>query len=341
MKKYRLFTSFYFWTKLLSFCSAIAGLTSLLLPKGMLLSVVCMVGACAMLILLPIGAESAAMSFVYACTIALFVLIYALFRRFGFVMLVLILSGTFLALTHRCRERYSTIRPLFNKQAILYNTHNHTRLLLSYLLCFLALIGSPDCLIMRVSSFVLLLLLYGLILYKSFTGRTIILTSKKEKELRNLINGELNPYCSPAMDTDSSPDTSGMSDLFERVGKLMEESRPYLDENYSIQELAKAVYTNKTYLSRTINVCSGLNFRKFINQYRVLYSISLMESDHHLRVLDLAEQSGFSTVVTYNMAFKAMTNTTPGEYYQRVRSGLMTRGGRDIISPSKYSAQEP
>lgn len=103
----------------------------------------------------------------------------------------------------------------------------------------------------------------------------------------------------------------------------MESGRPFLDEDYSLQDLSASVYTNKTYLSKTINIMSGKNFRQFINGYRILYSVDLMKKNPRLRVDELAAMSGFHSTVTYTMAFKANMNETPGEFCQRLRSNLV------------------
>ena len=104
---------------------------------------------------------------------------------------------------------------------------------------------------------------------------------------------------------------------------MMESSQPFLNEDYSLQELAMNLYTNKTTLSRAINLVSGMNFRQFINGYRVRYSVELMKKNPRMRVEELTEMSGFHSTVTYTMAFKANMHVTPGEYLQKLRSNLV------------------
>lgn len=126
-------------------------------------------------------------------------------------------------------------------------------------------------------------------------------------------------------ETPQSPDGM-MESLFRKVKSVMEEDRPYLREDFSLYELSATVFTNKTYLSRTINAMTGNNFRQFVNGYRVRYSIGLMEANPQSKVNELAFQSGFHSTVTFNMAFKLNTGMTPGEYIQRIRlRGLSSR----------------
>lgn len=102
--------------------------------------------------------------------------------------------------------------------------------------------------------------------------------------------------------------------LYKRIVEYMDENKPYLSPMFGLEDMAKAMYTNSGYVSRTINACSGTNFSQFVNRYRVLYAITLFKSDTNLKVMELCQLSGFNTKVTFNMAFKMIMHTTPGEW---------------------------
>ena len=53
--------------------------------------------------------------------------------------------------------------------------------------------------------------------------------------------------------------------LYDRCCKYMMERRPFLVDKYSIQDLANALFTNRAYLSKTINKFSGRNFCSYVN----------------------------------------------------------------------------
>ena len=95
----------------------------------------------------------------------------------------------------------------------------------------------------------------------------------------------------------------------------MTEKKPYLVTSFNEGDLASALFTNKVYLSRTINHYSGRNFRQYVNYYRVMYATELMKKDRHLKVTELALKCGFNSVVTFNAAFKLNMNMTPSAYY--------------------------
>lgn len=99
-----------------------------------------------------------------------------------------------------------------------------------------------------------------------------------------------------------------------RLREYMDNDRSYLSAECQLEDVARAVLTNKTYLSKVVNMCSGLNFSQFINYYRINYAISLFKEDQHLKVAQLAERSGFNNLVTFNMAFKYFMKVTPSEW---------------------------
>ena len=108
-------------------------------------------------------------------------------------------------------------------------------------------------------------------------------------------------------------------DLYERCCRYMAERRPFLVESFSLTDLCNAMFSNKVYLSRTINECSGKNFRQWVNNYRVHYSMDLFHRNMSLKVIDLATLSGFHSCTTFNMAFKSVMDESPSTWCKRVR----------------------
>ncbi len=102
--------------------------------------------------------------------------------------------------------------------------------------------------------------------------------------------------------------------LFSRMTEYMENEKPYLSENFTIDAFAREMGTNRNYLSKVINGCTKLNFNQYVNEYRIRHAVELFKSNRNLKISDMAHMSGFRSVVTFNMAFKLFMNTTPGEW---------------------------
>ena len=111
--------------------------------------------------------------------------------------------------------------------------------------------------------------------------------------------------------------------LYIRCRKYMEEKRPFLVESFCLRDLASALATNTGYLSRVINRETGLNFRRFVNGYRVKYSMDLFRRSPGIPVTELASLSGFATSSTYYTAFQQLCHESPGSWCRRERRRLL------------------
>ena len=113
--------------------------------------------------------------------------------------------------------------------------------------------------------------------------------------------------------------------LFERVEEYMQKERPYLDDAFTMTQLATEMMTNKSMLSKTINDRAAMNFCRYVNTYRIQYAVSLMKRDKRLKVSELSLMSGFHSVASFNMAFKLVMNDTPSEYMRTLHSAGLAR----------------
>jgi len=94
---------------------------------------------------------------------------------------------------------------------------------------------------------------------------------------------------------------------------LMIKEKPFLISGIGIQEVAKQLSTNRTYLSKAINSQLKTTFPNFINQYRIRESIRLITSGYmqHRTQETLARKSGFANRTVFINAFKKYTGVLP------------------------------
>ena len=107
--------------------------------------------------------------------------------------------------------------------------------------------------------------------------------------------------------------------LYDRCCRYMAERKPFLVESFSLGDLANALYTNKVYLSKTVNYFSGKNFRNYVNYYRVMYAMELFRKNKSLKVAELGSLAGFHSATTFNQAFKAVMEESPSTWCARLR----------------------
>lgn len=125
---------------------------------------------------------------------------------------------------------------------------------------------------------------------------------------------------------DAVRDISGTAvmykNLYDRVLEYFAESKPYLDPNLTINEVAAVVFSNRLYISKAISHFTSRNFCQFVNYYRVVHAIELFRNNTELKVLELANQSGFNTAVSFGMAFRLYMGEKPGDWCRREKNRL-------------------
>ena len=121
--------------------------------------------------------------------------------------------------------------------------------------------------------------------------------------------------------TESQADGPGAVDqfLYDRCCRYMADRKPFLVESFSLGDLANVLFTNKVYLSKTINYYSGKNFRNYINYYRVMYAMELFRKNKSLTVTELGSLAGLHSGTTFNQAFKAVMQESPSTWCARLR----------------------
>ncbi len=110
--------------------------------------------------------------------------------------------------------------------------------------------------------------------------------------------------------------------LYDRIVEYFEQEKPFLDNRLTINDVVRVVFSNKVYISRAISQFTGRNFCQFVNYYRISYSKECFRLDPDLKVSNLAEMSGFNSVVSYNMAFRLFMNENPSEWCRKERQKI-------------------
>ena len=101
--------------------------------------------------------------------------------------------------------------------------------------------------------------------------------------------------------------------LLSAVQKNLENEKPYLNADLTINELSETLGVSSNQLSQVINEMSGKNFQQFINEYRVA-EVKRNISDSTKTLLGIALDSGFNSKSAFNRIFKEITGMTPSAY---------------------------
>ena len=90
----------------------------------------------------------------------------------------------------------------------------------------------------------------------------------------------------------------------------------HVSENFrsdiSLADVAKATGYNYQYLSRTFNQILGINFKSLLNQFRMEYAFCMLQ-DTELPISEIAFDSGFQSIRTFNHVCKEIFGKSPKE----------------------------
>lgn len=137
---------------------------------------------------------------------------------------------------------------------------------------------------------------------------------RKDKELQEIKKKE--KYATSLLSEEAN------STLYTSLLKLVEEERIFLNNKLTIEDVAKRLNTNRTYLSQIINEKTDTNFNNFINKYRIQEAQVCLLNDEikSYNIEGIAQTVGFSSKSTFNGAFKKFTGLTPSEFMQMKRN---------------------
>lgn len=89
----------------------------------------------------------------------------------------------------------------------------------------------------------------------------------------------------------------------QRVEKYLENEKPYLNPEFKITDMAKDLFSNRTYISAFINREYGMNFNRFINNYR-LKEVERLQTEavqrkRKISSMEIVIHAGFSNYRSY------------------------------------------
>jgi AraC-like DNA-binding protein len=155
-----------------------------------------------------------------------------------------------------------------------------------------------DALIAVVSSIIGILVIYFFVIshrYPEITQRTITRTKDAGNE----------GFLPADIDADK---------LAERVMELIGNQRVYRSRNLTLQSMSNKLLVSSHTLSLILNNRMNMNFRTFVNYYRLKEAKTLLEMNPEMSILEIAYEVGFNSKTSFNTAFIRETGFAPREY---------------------------
>lgn len=116
--------------------------------------------------------------------------------------------------------------------------------------------------------------------------------------------------------TQSQNEDIEIIELNKQLIKYIDENKPFLNPELSLQNLADGLGISRHQTSAIINQVHRVNFYEFVNTYRVNEVKNNLQdpSKRHFKIISLAYDAGFNSKASFNRIFKQYTNQTPSEF---------------------------
>lgn len=108
-------------------------------------------------------------------------------------------------------------------------------------------------------------------------------------------------------------------DLLNRLFRLMNQEKPYLNTSVSIDYLASRLGVSACQLAQVINENLEQSFMDLIATYRIQEAKRMLVSPEYrnLKMSELARKVGYDSKMDFFEAFKKITEQTPTEYKKK------------------------
>lgn len=110
--------------------------------------------------------------------------------------------------------------------------------------------------------------------------------------------------------------------LYEKLLKL-EEQKVYLNQDFTLQFVAKKIKTNTTYLSYIVNKRFGKTFSEYANELKINYVINEMITNKSYRKYStqaIAESVGYKNATSFTKLFNKKTGLSPVKFAEKLNA---------------------
>lgn len=115
-------------------------------------------------------------------------------------------------------------------------------------------------------------------------------------------------------------DSQELKGIEEKILTTLQQERPYLNPDFSLQDMASLTGIDKFKISLTLSRGMNTNFTSLVNQYRIEAFINLVNSRglDNFNQMGIAMESGFNSKSTFYKAFKELKGVTPKTYFKEM-----------------------
>lgn len=109
---------------------------------------------------------------------------------------------------------------------------------------------------------------------------------------------------------------SAFADFQKKLDVAFVQDKLYLNSKLTLNDLAQALGTNRTYISNYINKTLHTSFYDYVNGFRLRHSEELL-GNADMSLESIAEMSGFNSLSTFRRSFTKCYGCSPGAFRKR------------------------
>ncbi len=110
--------------------------------------------------------------------------------------------------------------------------------------------------------------------------------------------------------------TSGYDKIMESFKRYMDKDNGFLNPTLTIEEIARVLNTNRTYVSKLVNLYYGVTFRDYLSKKRMDYAKQLMADEPDASLDYISAKSGFQSSTQFIRKFRETEGLTPTVWKQ-------------------------
>ena len=175
-----------------------------------------------------------------------------------------------------------------------------------------------------IGGFIVMFLLILLFLeYRKKDKAYQVLVKQNMKIAQKELADKKNPEESDIINPQEIEEQESNKNLIDKLNQYIEEEKPYLQSDFSMDELCQVLQSNRSYISRAINTSKGKSFTDFLNELRVQEARRLLVDAKykHITMEGIAQMSGFASRSSFYNNFNKCLGITPSYFRKSTKKG--------------------
>lgn len=116
--------------------------------------------------------------------------------------------------------------------------------------------------------------------------------------------------------------TGGYESLKQKIGDLMVNEKPWLDESFQLETLAQMLKVHRNQASSLINECYNCSFPEFLHNFRIEEAKVYLKNHNNIKASLIGFEVGYKSVSAFYDAFQKRTGMSPQQYREKIEKSI-------------------